>query len=146
MTDTGGSDVPARNIDHDSVRNALVKDGWTITADPYHMRWGGKNLFVDLAAERILTAEKEGRRIAVEVQSFLGPSDVTDLQEALGQFLLYRTVMEKTDPDRILYLAVGGEAYRDIFTDPLGQLARESLNVLLIVFDPTTEVIKQWIP
>ncbi len=137
--------MPARNVDHDRVRNALVKDGWTITDDPYRLEWGGKNLFVDLAAERVLTAEKQGARIAVEIQSFLGPSEVHDLRGALGQFVLYRAVIEQTDPGRVLYLAVSDTAFQDVFAEPLGRLARESLCVPLIVFDPTAEEIQQWI-
>ncbi len=29
--------MPARDIHHDAVRNALVKDGWAITHDPLHV-------------------------------------------------------------------------------------------------------------
>ena len=44
---------------------------------PLTLSFGGKDLFVDLGAERpTLAAEKAGRRIAVEVQSFRGPSPV----------------------------------------------------------------------
>jgi hypothetical protein len=68
--------MPARNIYHDCVRNALVNDGWVITHDPLRLRWGGKDLYVDLGAEQLLAAEKAGRRIAVEIKSFVGPSDV----------------------------------------------------------------------
>jgi hypothetical protein len=27
--------MPALDLLHDPVRNALIKEGWTITADPY---------------------------------------------------------------------------------------------------------------
>src|SRR5258708_22379689 len=65
--------MPARNIHHAVVVRALTADGWTITHDPYPLSFGGKDLFVDLGAEEAaLAAEKEGRRIAVEIQSFLG--------------------------------------------------------------------------
>ena len=37
--------MPARNIYHNGVRNALLKDGWTITHDPLRLRWGGKDLY-----------------------------------------------------------------------------------------------------
>src|SRR5947209_19658133 len=69
--------MPARNIHHAVVVRALTADGWTITHDPYPLSFGGKDLFVDLGAEETtLAAEKEGRRIAVEIQSFLGRSPV----------------------------------------------------------------------
>ncbi len=40
--------MPARDIYHNAVRNALIKDGWTITHDPLRLVWGGKDMFVDL--------------------------------------------------------------------------------------------------
>jgi hypothetical protein len=78
--------MPAKNVYHDAVIQALMADGWVITHDPLTLSFGGKDLFVDLGAERAaLAAEREGRRIAVEVQSFLSPSAVRDLQVAVGQ-------------------------------------------------------------
>src|SRR5437868_9797274 len=85
--------VSAKNLYHNAVVHALTADGWTITHDPLTLSYGGKDLFVDLGAERIaIAAEKSGRRIAVEVQSFLSPSPVRDLQEAVGQFAVYRAI------------------------------------------------------
>lgn len=91
--------MPAKDLYHDAVKKALVKDGWTITHDPFPLKWGKKDLFVDLGAEKLLTAEKEGRQIAVEVKSFLGQSDVEDLRNALGQFVLYHDILEERDPE-----------------------------------------------
>lgn len=80
--------MPARDLFHDQVKHALIKDGWTITDDPLHIKWRKKNLYVDLGAERLLAAEKAERRIAVEIKSFVGRSDIADLEAALGQFVL----------------------------------------------------------
>ncbi len=54
--------MPARDIYHDAVKNALMKDGWTITDDPLHMKWGKKDMYVDLGAEQVMAAEKGGDR------------------------------------------------------------------------------------
>ena len=59
--------MPAKDIYHNNVRTALEKDGWTITNDPLTLEIGERSLFVDLGAEKILAAEKQGRKIAVEV-------------------------------------------------------------------------------
>jgi hypothetical protein len=75
--------MSAKDTYHNCVRNALVKDGWTITHDPYTMTFGQKDVFVDLGAERLLAAEKGAERIAVEVKSFQGPSDIRDLELAI---------------------------------------------------------------
>ncbi len=85
--------MPARDFYHDVVKAALIADGWTITHDPLKLKVGKKNLFVDLGAEQLLAADKEGRKIAVEVKSFLGDSEVEDLEKALGQFILYHDIL-----------------------------------------------------
>ena len=76
--------MPARDFVHDFVRNALLKDGWEVTHDPYFLPVGKERSYVDLAAEKILIAEKDARKIAVEIKSFRGKSDLVALREALG--------------------------------------------------------------
>ncbi len=68
--------MPARDIFHQQVKHALEKDGWQITHDPYWIKLMGSdmNAYADLAAERILAAEKGNEKIAVEIKSFLGTS------------------------------------------------------------------------
>jgi hypothetical protein len=137
--------MPAKNADHDIVREALVADGWTITADPLRIQFGGRDLFVDLAAEQVpLTAEKDGRRIAVEIQSFAGASDVRNLQEATGQYSVYRAVLRRVEPDRSLYMAVSREVYDEILSEPLGQAIVADYAIALIVYEPTTRRILRW--
>jgi hypothetical protein len=60
--------MPAHDRDHDAVCAALVADGWTITGDPLHLRYAGDDLYVDLAAERLIAAEKGHQRISVEIK------------------------------------------------------------------------------
>ena len=79
--------MPAKDIYHDQVKNSLINDGWEITHDPLRIRLArGKNLFVDLGAERLLAAERGIEKIAVEIKSFTRPSDMKDLEEAVGQW------------------------------------------------------------
>lgn len=79
-------------------------------------------MYVDLGAEQLLAAEKSGRQIAVEIKSFVGPSDMADLEKALGQYVVYHDVLAETEPDRVLYLAIPYNALLDIFEEPLGKL------------------------
>ena len=76
--------MPAKDLYHDTVKNALIKDGWTITHDPLRLRQGNDLLYVDLGAERLLTATKKDRKIDVEVKSFASPSNIAALENALG--------------------------------------------------------------
>jgi hypothetical protein len=138
--------MPVRDIYHDHVKNALIKDGWMITNDPLKLEWGGKDMYVDLGAEQLLAAEKAGRQIAVEIKSFVGASDLDDLEKALGQYVLYHDVLAELEPQRTLYLAVPQKVLLDIFEEPLGKLLLKNNRVQLFGFDPRTEVIVQWIP
>ena len=138
--------MPAKDIYHDAVRNALIKDGWIITHDPLILKWGLKDLYVDLGAERLVAAEKEGHKIAVKVKSFVSPSEVEDLETAVGQFILYNDIMSRTEPERVLYLAVRTAVFTSVFEEPIGQILLENQRVKLVVFDPQAEVIVKWIP
>jgi hypothetical protein len=138
--------VPAKNIHHASVIRALTADGWTITHDPLTLSFGGKDLFVDLGAERVtIAAEKSEQRIAVEIQSFLNPSPVRDLQETVGQFEVYRAILAETDPCRTLYLAVPRRVHDGLLTEAFGQLIIARLRLQLLVFDERQEKVVKWI-
>jgi predicted RecB family endonuclease len=137
--------MPAKDRHHQSAKNALIKDGWIITDDPLHLKWGKRDLYVDFGAEKLITAEKGGQRIAVEVKTFAGISDMSDLEKALGQYLAYRSVMNRTKSDRSLYLAVHDEVYVDIFDEPIAKLLVEDYNIKIIVFEPNQEIILKWI-
>jgi hypothetical protein len=112
--------MPARDRHHRHVTMALERDGWTITHDPLKLKWGTKDMYVDLGAEQLLAAEKGPRKIAVEVKSFLGPSEMADLEQALGQFVLYNAVLAEVEPQRMLYLAVNEEIFIIYSRNPSG--------------------------
>ena len=137
--------MPAHDVFHDAVKQGLIKEGWTITADPYLVQFGGVDQYIDLAAEMLIGAEKEDQRIAVEIKSFSRPSMVAEFHTALGQFLHYRMVLDKEDPDRILYLAVPIDAFDLFFSLLFAQTSVQRHGVHLIVYDPESETIVQWI-
>ena len=138
--------MPAKDIYHDTVKRALQKDGWTITHDPFPMQIGRKRLSADLGAERLINAEKGTQKIVVEVKSFVGRSDVKDLEQALGQYILYRQVLNEMGIDRSLYLAITQPIFNSVFTIELGQVLLKNQIIKLIVFDDKSEAIVQWIP
>jgi len=98
--------MPARDFFHDAVKTALMKDGWEVTHDPFRLSWGGKDMYVDLGAEKLLAATKDNRQIAVEIKGFVGASVMKDLEQAIGQFAVYRAVLARREPNRTLYLAI----------------------------------------
>ncbi|WP_315861646.1 element excision factor XisH family protein [[Limnothrix rosea] IAM M-220] len=73
----------AKDLFHDAVKAALIKDGWKITSDPLTIRIERIKLEIDLAAEKILVAEKDNKKIAVEIKSFINPFTINDFHTAL---------------------------------------------------------------
>jgi XisH protein len=139
--------MPAKDLYHDTVKSALIKDGWTITKESLTFMLGKRPAIIDLAAEKVLIAEKDAQKIAVEVKSFIGPSPMTDLEKALGQFVLYSDILAERDPERILYLAIPEWTYSGFFAEEVGAiLFRRRPELKLIVFDPDLQEIVQWKP
>jgi XisH protein len=137
----------ARNdIYYSTVKKALDKDDWKITHDPFRLRIGKKRLAMDLGAERLISAEKGRRKIIIEIKSFLGRSDVKDLQQALGQYVMYNQVLREQNIERDLYLAVPHRTYQTIFQSELGLILLQNQLIRLLVFDEFQEVIVEWVP
>ncbi len=136
----------AKDIYHYQVREALEKDGWIITHDPYYLDIDNPSpLEIDLGAERLISAEKGLDKIVVEVKSFLNRSLTYDFYAAYGQFRIYRRGLTRQDPERVLYLALSQDVYvelqqRSFYTD---LIADE--NIFLLVFNPLTKTIQSWI-
>lgn len=139
--------MAAKDIYHAACVRALEKDGWTITHDPRTVAIEETNLLIDVGAERIVTAEREGQRIAVEIKSFVGLSAVQDLKEAAGQFLVYDLALRQSEAnaDRVLYLAIRTAVYDTVFQVGVGKLLMQHQAVRLIVFDADREEIREWI-
>ena len=96
--------MPQYDLYHDTVKNALVKDGWIITDDPFTIEFKGVYLYADLGAEKLLAAEKSEHKIVVEIKVFNSPSLMTELEKAVGQYGIYRTFLRRVNPERKLYL------------------------------------------
>ncbi|MFN5871197.1 MAG: element excision factor XisH family protein [Aphanizomenon sp.] len=125
---------------------ALQKDGWQVTNDPLTISVGGVNLSIDLAAEKLIAAEREGQKIAVEVKSFLERSSaISEFHTALGQFINYRGALRRLQPERVLYLAVPLTTYKTFFQldFPKDMILENQLK--MIVYDVEQEVIFKWI-
>jgi len=124
----------------------LTADGWTITDDPLRLEYGERDLYVDLGAERsTLGAEKAGRKIAVEVQSSLGRSPLRDLEQGIGQYQVYRTILAESEPDRQIYMAVPVRVYEGLLSEKFGQLIVSRLGLRVLVFDHEPERVIKWI-
>lgn len=136
--------MSARDAFHNLVKSALQKEGWTITHDPFHLRMGLVDMYIDLGTEKIIAAEKEGQKIAVEIKSFSGTSAISDFHNALGQFINYRYALAEKDVERKLFLAVPLETYESFFVLPFIQSVIQKSQLNLIIYDIDKEEVAQW--
>ena len=137
--------MPKRDFFHEAVKNALIKEDWTITDDPFKLDFGFTDAFVDLGAEKLLAAEKGKEKIAVEIKSFVGSSELYEFHTALGQFINYKIALKRAESDRVLFLAVPKETYETFFKYDLIDETVNEHGLRIIVYNPKKEVIERWI-
>jgi hypothetical protein len=137
--------MPAKDTYHEAVKQALIKDGWIITADPYPIKYAEIKLFADLAGEKNLAASKKGKQIVIEIKSFLSRSPMRDFETALGQYLMYKALLAVKNPEQQLYLAISQTVYEDFFQQVAIKLILETYHVSLLIVNLEQEEILQWI-
>ncbi|HYX12800.1 MAG TPA: XisH family protein [Nostoc sp.] len=138
--------MSAKDVFHKVVKKALQKDGWQITHDPLSISVGGVNVSIDLGAEKLIAAEREGEKIAVKIKSFLEKSSaISEFHTVLGQFINYRGALRRRQPERVLYLAVPLTTYKTFFQLDFPQAMIEENQVKMIIYDVEQEVIFKWI-
>ena len=139
--------MSAKDIFHNTVKIALEKENWQITDDPLYLRLTALvKIRIDLGAEKLIGAEKDNQKIAVEVKSFLGLSAISEFHTAIGQFLNYRIALGQQDPERVLYLAISQDIYQEFFSDSFIQTVLQTYEIKLLVFDINKEEIVLWKP
>lgn len=137
--------MPAKDLFHDAVVSSLIKDGWKITHDPLTLDFGFTDAYIDLGAEKLLTAERNNEKIAVEIKSFIGKSELYDFHTALGQFIGYRSALRHLDSERILFLGVPEDTFYTLFQQPIIQEILTENSVKIMVYNSIKEEIIQWI-
>jgi hypothetical protein len=134
----------ARDLFHQVVKDALTKDGWNITHDPFPVDYGDVQMQIDLGAERLLAATKDAETIAVEIKSFIKPSSISEFHTAVGQYLNYRRALRAQEPNRVLYLAVPSQTYNEFFRLRFIQEGVEEYQIYLLVYDIEERSIVKW--
>ena len=134
----------AKDKYHDLVKKSLEDEGWVITDDPLYVNTQRRQVKIDLAAERLIGAEKGDQKIAIEIKSFINLSQVYDFYRALGQNLYYSVALEFAESDRTLFLAVPEDIYNDFFAEPITREIVNRFSIHLIVYSVEKERIVQW--
>ncbi|NES80692.1 MAG: XisH protein [Moorea sp. SIO2B7] len=137
--------MPTKDTYHEAVKNALIKDGWTIIADSYFLQYEDAQLYADLLAEKTLLAEQNNQRIVVEVKSFINPSPMRDFELALGQYILYRDVLDLAQKHYRIYLAIKNIVFDSFFQRKSIKAIVKRHKIEFIVFNSEKEEIVSWI-
>lgn len=137
--------MSAKDIFHNIVKVALEKEGWKITHDPLFFQLLEQiRIKIDLGAQRLIAAEKDRQKIAVEVKSFIGMSAISEFHTAVGQFLNYRLALQQKDAERVLYLAISQDISQEFFIDSFIQSVLERYEIKLFVFHVQKQEIVLW--
>ncbi len=134
--------MPQKDAYHDSVRNALEKDGWTVTHDPLTLRLEDVKFYVDLGAEKVIEPTK---KVAVEIKVFGGLSFLNEFEKAVGQYLIYEQFLQELFPERVLFLAVSQDIFDASFSLPSIRAVISKRSIKILVFDAIKEEIIKWI-
>jgi hypothetical protein len=137
--------MPRKDLHHDAVKIALEKEGWRIIREHLDITVGGIGLFVDLEAEAVYVAEREGEQIAVEIKTFKGQSLVTNMHEALGKYEMYEVALRFMRPELTIYLAIPLPVYQDFFQEILIQEVIKVKKINLVVYNADNQTIEKWI-
>ena len=137
--------MPAKDVYHEAVKNGLIKDGWRILADSYFLQYEDAQLYADLLAEKTLLAEQNNRIIVVEIKSFINPSPMRDFELALGQYIVYRDILDLSEKHYAIYLAVKDTVFDSFFQRKSIRAIVKRHQIEFIIFNHEKEEIVSWI-
>jgi len=137
--------MPRRDQIHDAVKKALIKEGWTITDDPFRIVYEDTDVYADLRIVKTEDGTLPQRALVIEIKGFMGDSPMHNLENALGQYELDRIYLKSVAPAEKLYLAIGASTYHEQFTRPAFAIIVTEKNLPLLVVDTEREEVVQWI-
>lgn len=132
--------MPAKDKYHDIVIKALQKEGWAVISDQVTLRIGDRRLWIDLMVQNY-----DESIILVEIKTYEDINSPVDfLQKALGQYLMYRAILDSIGHDEKLYLAIPEQANIELFQSEIGHLMVETYQLNLMIYDIYNERISKW--
>lgn len=81
----------------------------------------------------------------LKLRALLGDRALYDFHGALGQYIVYRNLIQLTEPEYKLYLAIDDLVYKNFFQRKSIQLITNENKLLLMVVEMEKEEILQWI-
>jgi hypothetical protein len=135
----------AKDKFHKEVCQAIEKEGWVITNNPFYIKLGKIPIQIDLGAEKIIGAEKEGKKIAIEIKTFGILSFISAFHDAVGQYIVYREALELIKANRDLYLAIPSDVFNVFGNELLVKTVLEKNKFNILVYKPSNQEIISWI-
>lgn len=137
--------MPRKDQIHEVIKKALIKDGWTVTHDPFRIHYIDADVYADLRAERMEEETGVRRALVIEIKTFSAPSSVHEMGTALGQYTLYRTFLRQVAPEDQIYLALSEVVFKELFARKSFQLVVRDNQIALLIVNLDREEIVQWI-
>lgn len=136
--------MPALDYCHPHIVRALENDGWTVDAQPRRFYVEGRTVFIDIHATRGVNGDRQQMLLA-EIKCFPDRLSTThDLYTAIGQYIVYRAVLNELRNPTTLYLAIPEAVYLNIFDSTVMRAIKDS-NIKLVIVHLEQERIVQWI-
>jgi len=133
--------MPAIDRCQQNVVQALIKEGWQVSLKPYPLSASSRRVYIDLRATR----DNSEQLLLIEVKCFAdSETTLNDLYTALGQYLVYRSLLAQRGIEADLYLAIPTQIYHRVFKTLVGDLV-EQLSIRMILVDLARERIDQWL-
>lgn len=132
-----------RDAYHDAVREALERAGWVITHDPLRILFEERAVKADLGASGAIGASQGERTIAVEIKDLKGYSLMGPFYSAVGQYLVYRCWLNRTEPNRTLYLATS-DALQGFFAERATQVVLQEYDIRLLFVNIERREVVAW--
>jgi hypothetical protein len=137
--------MPALDSCHFQIVRALQKEGWQVAPRPKYIYDENVTVFIDIEALRSANGNDENnRRIYIEVKCFPDPGSTRELYIAIGQYLVYQTVLASQTTPIPIYLAIPINVYDGTFNSTVRKTVKEH-KIKLVVVDLETETIVQWL-
>ena len=134
--------MPAFDSCHPQILRALQKDGWQISADQFLIRIDRRHrVYIDIEAHH----SRNQSIMVVEVKCFQDvETETTDLYTAIGQYLVYQSLLQERGIEIPLYLAIPEHAYNGVFKRMALPILTQN-HVRMMIVDLEQEVIQQWL-
>jgi hypothetical protein len=132
--------MPAKDRLHDTILRALQAGGWMVIREQVFIKIGGRHIWIDALIER------EGEQRFIEIKGFENiNSPIEYLASTVGQYVLYRAVLQDLEIRVPLFIALPTIAYETLMQEEIGQVIAANVKIQMVLIDIEREAVTRWI-